>query len=130
MASVLVLLFELLFVGQMIGTVVYLILIRRLMVRLSEGHRDTWRELGEPSLFLNNTPRNNMLLLRWLWRRSYLALDAPDDIRLAARVRSLLLTLLLTFLILIGSFLGAIVSADQFRLATGSERSYTVGMVV
>jgi hypothetical protein len=90
---------------QPIGTVVYLCLIRQLFVRIEERHTDTWRALGEPSLFLNNTIRNNFRVLGWLWRKDYSSLGIPDDVRLAARVRQLYVLLMIMFGILLVSFL-------------------------
>jgi hypothetical protein len=94
----------LLFVWQLVGTVVYLILVRRLFARLAERHGDVWTGLGRPELFANNTPSNNGLFLRWLWRKSFLSLGVPEDIELAARVRGLLLLLLSTFAVLLALF--------------------------
>jgi hypothetical protein len=62
-----------------------------------------------PSLFLNNNPRNNLLVLRFLWKRQYLSLQDPAITQLASRVRGLVLVLLVSFgVLIIGSFvLGA-----------------------
>lgn len=92
----------LLFVLQFVGTVIYLSLVYRLFSRLSKNHAAVWRELGEPALITNNHLRNNLLFLGWLWREDYRQLSgAPEDVALAARVRALLLTLLLTFVPLV-----------------------------
>ena len=107
MVSVIVLLFA----WQITGTVMYLVLIRRLFARLADHHRDVWRTLGAPSLFANNTPSNNVLVWRYLWRRSFLSLGVPEDVELATRVRGLLLVLCLTFAILVASLLTVLFNA-------------------
>jgi len=94
MSSIVVLLFVLL----ACGTVQYLLLVHRLVSRLSRAHPGGWRELREPALVTNSTPRNNMLFLGWLWRKDYERLSgAPQDVILAARVRALLVALILSF---------------------------------
>lgn len=98
MSSIVVLLFVLL----ACGTVQYLLLVHRLFSRLSQAHPGVWRELGEPALVTNSTPRNNMLFLGWLWRKDYQRLSgAPQDVILAARVRALLVALILAFAVLV-----------------------------
>jgi hypothetical protein len=74
-----------------LGILTYLVLVARLASRLRVSHTTTWESLGSFSLFSNNTPRNGMLLLRWLWNRDYGALDDAATIRLASLVRALLL---------------------------------------
>lgn len=98
MSSIVVLLFVLL----LCGTVKHLLLVHRLFSRLSKSHPDVWRQLGEPALVSNSTPRNNMLFLGWLWRKDYQRLSrAPQDVILAARVRALLVALILSFAALV-----------------------------
>jgi len=97
------------FAFQFAGTILYLVLVRKLLSRLETNHTATWQELGVPSLFLNNNPRNNLLVLRFLWKRQYLSLQDPAITQLASRVRGLVLVLLVSFgFLIIGSFvLGA-----------------------
>jgi hypothetical protein len=44
---------------------------------LSKKHPDTYREMGSPSLIMNNTPRNNMSFLSFILRNKYSAIS--DD---------------------------------------------------
>jgi hypothetical protein len=104
-----------LFGFQAVGTILYLALVRRLLVHLETNHAATWRQLGEPSLFLNNTLRNNLLLLRYLWDKEYLSLPDAGSIQQASRVRTLLLVLLTTFGILI---IGFVVLGASFSHST------------
>jgi hypothetical protein len=39
---------------------------------LKDKHPDVWTSLGSPTLFLNNSPKNNIAVLRFLRRREYL----------------------------------------------------------
>jgi len=54
---------------------------------LKTHHKQSWSALGEPSLFLNNSPRTNFLFLRFLLRREF---EAVRDIELDKRCRMLL----------------------------------------
>ena len=94
-----------LFVVQAIGTLIYLILISRLFSRLETRCGEVWQSLGRPSLFLNNSIRNNGLVLRWLWSKEFLGLRDREIVRLAGIVRVLFITLLITFAILVAPFL-------------------------
>ena len=86
---------------QFLGTAVYLFLIRKVLVHLETNHTVTWRQLGEPSLFLNNSPRNSLLVVRFLWNKQYLLLQDAELTHLASRVRGLLVVLLGLFPIMV-----------------------------
>ncbi len=62
-------LFALLFISCLTGFVLQLVFLSRLRTR----HPQTWEELGRPGLFHSN-PGNVLAVLRFLWRRDYLAL--------------------------------------------------------
>jgi hypothetical protein len=89
---------------QGIGTAVYLFLMGRLFNRLEAHHRSVYESMGSPSLVRNNNFRNNMLVLRWLWRKEYLNLPDLETVRRASRVRALLLILSVNFAILLVLF--------------------------
>ena len=61
---------------------VYLVLVVRLLTRLRDNHQALYESLGSPSLFANNSPRNNLRFLGWLYRRDY------SDLSDAATVKS------------------------------------------
>jgi hypothetical protein len=90
-----------LFAFLFVGTILYLALVRKLLNRLETNHPATWQELGVPSLFLNNTRINNLLVLRFLWKGQYLSLQDPALTQLASRIRGLLLVLAVSFGLLI-----------------------------
>jgi hypothetical protein len=93
-----------LFVWLVIGTTVYLLLVARLFSRLREHCPAVYDSLGSPSLIFNNTPKNNMLFLRWLWGRDYDDLSDADTVRKARVIRLVLASLLGTFAALIVAF--------------------------
>lgn len=89
--------FIVLFVIQFIGTVIYLVQLARLLRRLESNHKAVHESLGSPSLVLNNTPRNNLLVLGWIWRREFGTIDDSKTIALARLVRMLFLVLACSF---------------------------------
>jgi hypothetical protein len=99
------------FAAQFVGTVIYLVQVGRLLRRLESKHQAVHESLGSPLLIFNNRPRNNMLVLGWLWRREFESLDDAGTIALARNVRTMLLCLavgfgivLLLFFVLQASF--------------------------
>jgi len=91
--------------AQVLGTVAYLICAGRLLRRLEVHHPAVHESLGRPLLIAHNTPRNNVLFLRWLWNRDFDVLPNSDSIALAKLVRSQLVCLLAGFALLISMFL-------------------------
>jgi hypothetical protein len=53
-------------IGLVAGVIVYFILIVRYFSYLRAHHPVTYERIGKPSLILNNTPRNNILTLRFI----------------------------------------------------------------
>ena len=102
-----------LFAALVIGIVVYLIQMARLLGRLGERHPQVYESLGSPSLLFNNTPRNNLLVLGWLWRNEFEELGDPDTIGRCRAVRALLVACLSGFIALLVLFvaLGILVNA-------------------
>jgi hypothetical protein len=92
-------------VVQVLGTIVYLVNAGRLLRRLETQHGAVHESIGSPSIILNNTPRNNILFLRWIWNRDFNSLDDSKTIALSRLVRSLLMSLLVGFVAMIALFL-------------------------
>jgi hypothetical protein len=90
---------------QVLGTIVYLVNAGRLLRRLETQHGAVHESIGSPSLILNNTPRNNVLFLRWIWNREFESLDDSKTRALSRLVRSLLVSLLVSFVVMIALFL-------------------------
>ena len=57
---------NLILVGLVAGVILYFILIVRYFNYLRERHPVAYEKIGKPSLFMNNTPRNNILTLRFI----------------------------------------------------------------
>ena len=74
-------------------------------------HPEVYDSLGSPSLILNNTVRNNRLVLAWLWNEDYSDLGDPETVQRANLVRRFLVTLLINFGSLIGVYLLAMFAA-------------------
>jgi hypothetical protein len=72
---------------------------------LETQHGAVHESIGSPSLILNNTPRNNVLFLRWIWNREFESLDDSKTLALSRLVRSLLVSLLVSFVVMIALFL-------------------------
>jgi branched-subunit amino acid ABC-type transport system permease component len=77
-----------------VGLVIQYIFLSRLRSR----HAKTWETLGCPTLFLNNSIRNSLAILRFLWSREYRALSDPPFVRLAGFLRSYLAAYFVLFL--------------------------------
>lgn len=97
--------FLVVFAAQFLGTTVYLGMVGRLFRRMKTRHKSVHESLGSPLLFANNTPRNNLRFLRWLWARGFESLEDAGSVALAALVRSLFVWLLYGFAILVALFL-------------------------
>ena len=102
-----------LFGVQAAGTIAYLFLMSRMFSRLEAHHGDVYETLGRPGLFVNNTPRNNVVVLGWLWRKEFLSLSDAETVRRASVVRALLLSLTVNFAVLLALFVafGALINA-------------------
>jgi hypothetical protein len=59
------------FVGLMVLAVVWLALILWIFHRLQHKHVVTYESIGSPSLFWNNSMRNNWLFFRFLFSRRW-----------------------------------------------------------
>jgi hypothetical protein len=91
----------LIIVSLVIGVAVYLVQVSRLLRRLEKHHPAVHGELGSPSPFLRNNARNNVAVFRWLWNREFDSLDRTETAELAAQVRTLLLSNLAGFGLLV-----------------------------
>jgi hypothetical protein len=92
-----------------VATIVYLILIARLLGLLRDRFPQLYESLGSPSLILNNTPKNNILLLGWLWRRDFSSLSDTVAISRCSVVRGLLVWCLAGYAGLFALFLAAVI---------------------
>lgn len=104
MGNVIGITFIVVFVVQTLGTVAYLVQIARLLRRLESNHPEIHKSLGGPQLVANNTPKNNMLMLRWLWRKDYQSIGDAATVSLAGIVRTLFVLLVSGFVFMIFLF--------------------------
>lgn len=51
---------------------VWFFLVSRLYKILSTDHPDIYKDLGEPTLFWNNSPRTAFLLMKFIFKKQYL----------------------------------------------------------
>ena len=104
MQMLLLILFVLLLASCVAGLVLHHILLSHLRSR----HSQAWEALGRPTLFLNNSITNSLAVLRFLWRRDYLALDDDGFARLAGFLRGYMITYLVLFVLTMALFITCI----------------------
>jgi len=104
-----VVLFFLLLVAAIVGLAVTQAFLREMRSR----HPGLWDELGEPSLWMNNSIHNSLAVLRFLWRKDYQTLGDPEF----ARRAEFLWTYQIAYLIFFGATI-VWVLADSFSHAT------------
>ena len=69
------------------AVLIWFVLASRLNRMLRENHSDVYAALGSPSLFANNTPRNNWLSVKFLLSGSYRDLGDKQVTRLCEFMR-------------------------------------------
>jgi hypothetical protein len=67
----------------------YIVEVIRLLAKLRKSHSEAFRDLGEPSLFYNNSISHGMRVVRFLLERDYLELHDPALNRVAGACRAL-----------------------------------------
>ena len=104
---VLILLFAFLLVLTILGAIAG----SRLLNVLRQDHPDVWMKLGSPTLLMNNSIRNNLLVNAFLRKREYLSLDnenlthACKTVKLISRIYiPIFCVLVILFLLLIVDF--------------------------
>lgn len=94
-----------LFITIFVNNVVYLASIKLVLNFLQSHYPDKWKELGEPSLWWNNSPRNSFRLIGFLFKN-------PDNIQdskftlLRKLTLSLFIFSMVGFVALVIGFLG------------------------
>jgi len=77
--------------------VVYLILLARLLSCIRDKHPAEYKEMGEPSLFMNNSISNSMGVVRFLLDRDYRNIADPRVNQLGERLRQIFMTTISLF---------------------------------
>jgi hypothetical protein len=88
-------------------TIVYLALAQHLFSYLRVKHPRIHTELGQPHLFLNNTPSLVPRLFRFIFRNGYVNLGDPHLTALCDRLRWLVVALTVGYLVFFGLFAAA-----------------------
>ncbi len=65
---------------------------------IRENHSEVYKEMGEPSLFVNNTPSNNISFLRYVFGNKYLATNDNQLISKSLFLKRLFYIYLFTFI--------------------------------
>ena len=99
------LLFMAIFVGLMVSTLVWFGRVRRLFSALEQRHQAKYIDMGRPSLFMRNNIEANMALMRFLFRKEYLALGDSAIATQGASMRVHFIVHLVGFgIVLVGFF--------------------------
>lgn len=69
--------------------IAYLVVLEMLFYRLRHKHPEHYREIGEPSLFMNNSISKGFGMVRYLLDRDYLVVPDARANRLGERSRQL-----------------------------------------
>ncbi|TYC53229.1 hypothetical protein FMN52_19115 [Marinobacter sp. BW6] len=77
MSEILALLLVVLIAAMVVMVPVWFVAVSRYFSFLSANHPGLYRQMGEPSLFANNTPSNNTSFLRYVCGSDYIA--SGDD---------------------------------------------------
>jgi hypothetical protein len=93
------------FVLLFVMTAIWLVLVWWLFRHLREHHAATFEAIGSPSLFWNDSPRNNWLFLRFLFSSQWRALADPAIANAVRFMRRFLIVYVLLFLGVLAIFL-------------------------
>jgi len=105
--------FFVLFIGIIVGFVVnlfYLNSVRKLLNKLKEKHPENWKALGEPTMFLNNSPKNSLRVWRYIRKEEYKTLNDTELNAIGSRARKLLRFGISYFIVLLALFIVVMVS--------------------
>lgn len=100
-------LFVLLFVIVVCG----LFLNHKFLVYLKEKHFNKWEELGSPTLFINNSFKNNLAIWKFLRSKDYEALKDQELIKKSQFLWNYQRISLITYALILFLFLFIILSA-------------------
>ena len=93
--------FDLFFSGVitlMVMVLVWFVTISWFFHRLRTRHPSTYEAIGSPSLFWNNSMRNNWLFWKFLWSSRIHELDDPVAVRVSVFMRIWIVSYLILFL--------------------------------
>ena len=96
-------LFPIVFSVMFISVFVWFGLCVRLFRLLETRHPDKYNAMGRPSLIMNNSISNNILFMKFLFKREYSELNDPSVSRLGQLMRAFFFVFLVVFMFM---FLG------------------------
>jgi hypothetical protein len=97
-----------LFGVMLIMVLIWFVLIARLFHRLRDRHPVTYENFGSPSLFHNNSIKNNHLFLRFLCKNEFESLNDQSLLRMCRFARIYLGSYMILFFIMAGLVLTVI----------------------
>jgi predicted PurR-regulated permease PerM len=95
------------FIGIIIGFVinlVYLKNVRKFLNYLRDKHSDKWQALSEPTVFVNNSPRNTIRVWRYIQKEEYKEIGDEKLNGIGTKVRRQLRFAILYFIVLLVLF--------------------------
>ncbi len=101
MIEILVLLLVPLIAAMFVMVPVWFVVITKYFRYLRECQPDLYKEMGEPSLFANNTPSNNISFLRYVCGNKYFASEDENLISKSLFLKRFFYTYLAIFLTVI-----------------------------
>ncbi len=78
--------FDVVFALLIAGLVLWFMLVSQYLSYLREKHSTTFKSIGSPHLFLNNTPRNNINFFKYVWSEQC---NGTHDLQLIKMTRTL-----------------------------------------
>ena len=83
---------------------IWFVVISKYFCYLRENHSVLYKEMGEPSLFMNNTPSNNLSFLRYVCGNKYLKSEDSQLISKSLFLKRFFYTYLVIFISVILGF--------------------------
>jgi hypothetical protein len=92
--------FPIAFVLYAIFTILGFVLHYKFLVYLKNKHAKKWQELGAPTLFINNSMKNNFAVLKFLKNKEYIKLNDSQLSKMSVTLRYFHIFGLISFVIL------------------------------
>jgi len=90
-----------LFITFMLYTIGGFFLAHKLLLLLKENHFEKWKELGSPTLVMNNSIKNNLAMWAFIKNKEYLELNDPWLTKMCQSVRIYGIIYLLFFILIV-----------------------------
>ncbi|WNC72212.1 hypothetical protein RGQ13_19130 [Thalassotalea psychrophila] len=90
--------FFMFFCAMAIVVLIWFFLVTKLFDLIEQNHPEKFQDMGCPHLFKNNTLSNNLLFMRYLFKKEWTTLNDRELTSLSAAMRRILVTTLIVFL--------------------------------